>query len=128
MFKISTNGVLTGFYSFTGGIDGANPPARFVQGGDGSCYGTTYGGNGATGGTVFRLTIVPEAPVMTILPSNRNLVLTWPTNATGFVLQSTTNLASPVWTTNSAAPVVLNGQNTVTNLISGTPQFFRLSQ
>ena len=91
-------------------------------------YGTTNGGNGATGGTVCRLTIVPEAPVMTILPSNRNLILTWLTNATGFVLQSTTNLASPVWTTNSAAPVVLDGQNTVTNPISGTQQFFQLSQ
>jgi hypothetical protein len=33
-----------------------------------------------------------------------------------------------VWTTNSPAPVVANGQNTVTNPISGTQQFFRLTQ
>jgi hypothetical protein len=35
---------------------------------------------------------------------------------------------APVWTTNSPAPVVVNGQNTVTNPISGAQQFFRLSQ
>jgi hypothetical protein len=46
----------------------------------------------------------------------------------GYTLQSTTNLDSPVvWTTNSP-PVVVNGQNTVTNPISGKEMFFRLSQ
>jgi hypothetical protein len=55
--------------------------------------------------------------------------LTWPTNAAGFTLQFTTNLgSSAVWTTNSPAPVVVNGQNTVTNPISGAQQFYRLSQ
>jgi hypothetical protein len=44
-------------------------------------------------------------------------------------LQSTTNLVSPaLWTTVSPGPVVIDGQNAVTNPISGTQQFFRLSQ
>jgi len=44
-------------------------------------------------------------------------------------LQSTTNLISPVfWTKVSPSPVVLNRQNTVTNPISGTRQFYRLRQ
>jgi len=51
------------------------------------------------------------------------------TNATGLSLQSTTNLVSPgAWTTVSPAPVIVNGQNTVTNPISGMRQFYRLSQ
>jgi hypothetical protein len=55
------------------------------------------------------------------------IVLTWPTNAVGFTLQSTTNLLSPAsWVTNSPAPVVIAGQNTVTNPINGPQQFFRL--
>jgi hypothetical protein len=33
-----------------------------------------------------------------------------------------------VWITNSPAPVVIAGQNTVTNPITGPQQFFRLSQ
>jgi hypothetical protein len=44
-------------------------------------------------------------------------------------LESTTNLVPlVVWTTNSTAPVVISGQNTVTNPISGTQKFYRLSQ
>ena len=44
------------------------------------------------------------------------------------VSQSTTNLAFSAWTTASPAPVVVNGQYTVTNPITGTQQFYRLSQ
>jgi hypothetical protein len=55
--------------------------------------------------------------------------LTWPTNATGYTLQSTTNLVSTtVWSNVSPAAVVVNGQNAVTNPISGTKKFYRLSQ
>jgi hypothetical protein len=72
-------------------------------------------------------------PQLTIAPSGPNVLLRWPTNNagydyTGFTLQSTTNLVSPaVWATNSPAPVIVNGQNTVTNPISGPQQFYRLS-
>jgi uncharacterized repeat protein (TIGR03803 family) len=45
VFKISVNGVETVLYSFTGGMDGANPNG-LAQGSDGNFYGTTsYGGN-----------------------------------------------------------------------------------
>jgi hypothetical protein len=63
------------------------------------------------------------------LAAGTSVVLTWPTNEAGFTLQSTTNLVSPVaWSAVSPAPFVVNGQNTVTNPISGIPMFFRLSQ
>ncbi len=68
-------------------------------------------------------------PLLTIISSGANVVLTWPTDAAGFTLQSTTNLVSPVvWSTVSPAPVVVNGQNAVTNPVSGTKKFYRLSQ
>ena len=73
-------------------------------------------------------------PQLTLTPSDTNVLLTWPTNNlgydyTGFTVQSTTNLIPPlVWDTNSPAPVVINGQNTVTNPITGDQMFFRLSQ
>ncbi len=64
---------------------------------------------------------------LTITRSGTNIMLTWPTNALGFTLQSTTNLLSPAaWVTNSPAPVVIGGQNTVTNPITGPQQFYRL--
>jgi hypothetical protein len=68
-----------------------------------------------------------NAPQLTITRSGVNVLLTWPTNAPGFTVESATNLNSPVtWTSNSTSPVVVNGQNTITNPITGAKQFFRL--
>jgi len=135
VFKINTNGALITLYSFTGGNDGGTPYyAGLVQGSDGSFYGTTlYGGvrSGVSGvGTVFRLTVL--TPQLTITPSGANVILSWPTNyvgfITGFTLGFATNLASPaVWQTNSTAPVVIGGQNVITNPVTGSQMFFRLS-
>ena len=77
--------------------------------------------------TVFGVSASPVC--LTMIPSGANVILTWPTNATGFTLQSTTNLSSSaVWTTNSPAPVVVNRQNTVTNPLSSPQRYYRLSQ
>jgi uncharacterized repeat protein (TIGR03803 family) len=110
--------------------DGAQPTARLFLS-ESTLYGTTRNGGSSGAGTVFSLSLLPQ---LRATPSAANVILTWPTNIagfdySGFSLQSTTNLVSPaVWTTNSPAPVVVNGQNTVTNPIAGTQQFFRLSQ
>jgi len=72
-------------------------------------------------------TAPPPSPRLTITRSGANVILTWPTNAAAFTLQSTTNLVSPaLWNTNSPAPVIVNGQNTVTNPAAGAQKFFRL--
>jgi uncharacterized repeat protein (TIGR03803 family) len=124
---ISTSGALTTLYSFTGGNDGGGPNG-LVQGSDGNFYGTTSQGGQGNAGTVFRLTIVPQ-PQLTIIPSGPYVILAWPTNYSGFTLQSTPNLgASAVWTTNSSPPVVIGGENVVINTITGRQQFYRLSQ
>ncbi len=67
-------------------------------------------------------------PELSINLSRTNVVLTWPTNVGGFALLSATNILPTAWITNSTVPVIVNGQNTVTNPISGGQQFFRLSQ
>ncbi len=57
VFKITTNGLLTTLYSFTGGTDGYGLWAGLVRGTDGNFYGTTeYGGLYSGVGTVFRIT------------------------------------------------------------------------
>jgi len=109
--------------------DGACPLSGLVLSGN-TLYGTAkLGGTGGVG-TIFSISLLPQ---LTFTAAGENLVLTWPTNYagfdySGFALQSTTNLASPIWTTNLPAPVIINGQYAVTNPISGTQQFFRLSQ
>jgi uncharacterized repeat protein (TIGR03803 family) len=54
VFQVSTNGMLTTLYSFTGGNDGSFPSA-IVQGGDGNFYGTTYYGGTSNLGTIFKI-------------------------------------------------------------------------
>jgi uncharacterized repeat protein (TIGR03803 family) len=123
LFAINTDGTGFTLYSLAGDTDGASPSSLLLFGN--TLYGTAYSGGSSGTGTIFSLSIPPR---LTITQIGASAVLTWPSNATGYVLQSTLGLSSPVWTAVSPAPVVVNGQNTVTNLISGAQQFFRLSQ
>ena len=66
-------------------------------------------------------------PQLSLIRSASNAILSWPTNAVGFTLQSTTNLVfQAVWSTVSPAPVVVQGNYTVTNALSGSQKFYRL--
>ena len=56
VFKVSTSGVETVLYSFSGGADGASPGAGLVQGNDGNFYGTTFLAGAYSAGTVFSVT------------------------------------------------------------------------
>jgi len=68
-------------------------------------------------------------PRITPLLSGNSLIVTWPTNVPGFLLESATNLNSPTaWSTNPILPSVLNGQNVVTNPLTAPQMFFRLIQ
>ena len=135
IFAVNTDG--TGFrtlHSFTATTgtfavnnDGANPVACLTLFGN-VLYGTASVGGKYGNGTLFSLT-VPLPPQLTIIASMPNVILTWPTNSTGFSLQSTTNLVAPsVWAPVSTQPVIRNGNYSVTNSISGAQQFYRLLQ
>ena len=137
VFKVKTDGTsFDALYSFTArpsdypnaNSDGATPEFGLVLSNH-VLYGTADSGGSWGIGTVFSLLLPTDLPQLTVIASGPNVILTWPTNYNGFTLQSTTNLGSAAgWTTNSPPPVVVNGQNTVTNPISGTQQFYRLSQ
>jgi uncharacterized repeat protein (TIGR03803 family) len=126
VFAINTDG--TGFitlHNFTGGGDGVSPLAGLVLSGN-KLYGTANSGGNVGYGTIFSVSL--PMPQLTITPSSSSIILTWPTNFSGFDLQSTTNLNLGIWTPVSLTPSLANGRNTVTNPISGAQQFFRLSQ
>src|SRR5690348_1463350 len=89
---------------------------------------TTFGTTTLQPQETWNLFLTEVGVKMAIALSSGNVILTWPTNAVGYTLQSTTNLSLVSWSTVSPAPVVVNGQNTVTNLILGTQKFYRLSQ
>jgi uncharacterized repeat protein (TIGR03803 family) len=113
---------------FRANSDGAEPFGNLTLSGN-TVYGTALQGGTWGVGTVFSIALPLTPPQLTIAADGANVTLMWPTNFTGFTLQSTTNLISPAaWTAVSPAPVVVNGQNTVTNSVSGTQQYYRLSQ
>lgn len=128
VFALNTDG--TGFtvlHRFINDTDGGGPDTLTLVGN--SLYGVARYDGAFDNGTVFRLSFTPQ---LTIHRSEADVILTWPTNVagfdyTGFTLQSTTNLTSPViWSTNSLTPTLVNGQNTVTNRASEPHRFFRL--
>jgi uncharacterized repeat protein (TIGR03803 family) len=123
VFRITTSGALSSLWSFTDGHDGADPFAGLVQASNGNLYGTAPGGGTNFDGTVFEFTLPPSSPpVLSISSTGNQSVISWPVSAANYVLQSTTNLASPNWVTvTNAVP----GTATVTNSLPA--QYFRLA-
>jgi uncharacterized repeat protein (TIGR03803 family) len=135
-FALNTNGTgftlvhsFSAFDSSSNNIDGYNPSGLILSGN--TLYGTAFYGGSSGNGTLFSISFAPQVAISHV---GTNVIVTWPTNVAGFdyagfTLQSTTNLVSPAgWTTVSPASAVVSGQNTVTNPISGSQQFYRLSQ
>ena len=132
IFGINTDGTgFTNLYSFTGGTNGGAAPFGDLTRSGNTLYGTTYYsgnlGSGSGVGIVFSFSL--PLPQLTIALSGTNVVLRWPVNPAGFTLQSATNLISPtIWSQVSPLPVIADGQNAVTNPISGSQKLYRLSQ
>ena len=132
LYSFSTASVDPNNANYATNSDGAYPRASLILVGN-TLYGTTSLGGASGFGTVFSLTL-PVPPQLNIIAADANVVLTWPANATGFndagyTLESTTNLVPPIgWQTNSVAPIVIGGQNVITNPISSSQMFFRLTQ
>ena len=85
--------------------------------------------NQISGGSRFYRLATITAPALQAQVSGKNFILSWPTNATGYVLQTTTNLAAAnSWATVTNMPATVNQQNVVANQISGAARFYRLKQ
>jgi uncharacterized repeat protein (TIGR03803 family) len=130
VFAVNTNGTgFTTLHSFTGSSDGANPGADLILSGN-TLYGTASEGTTNGNGTVFSLSLAPVIrPQLSIIRSAPNVILSWPTNATGFVLQSATTLANGGdWQDTILSATETNGQKVVTLTPTGAHGFFRLNK
>ena len=85
-------------------------------------------GGSSGNGTVFRLSLPIGPPQLTIIPSGANVILTWPTNAAGFLLESTPSLTAPNWQPAPETPVATNGQRLVTTPADQRERYFRLQE
>jgi hypothetical protein len=67
-------------------------------------------------------------PTLDIQASGTNAIISWPSSTDpSFVLQSTTNLASPTWSS-AGMPATIGNQNIVTNALNWNAQFYRLKK
>jgi uncharacterized repeat protein (TIGR03803 family) len=133
-FTLWANGAFLILHSFTNGVDGATPLAGLIQGSDGSFYGASLQGVGASLGTLFRIT--PSGvftplhsfgggadggnPLASLVQgSNGNLYGTASTggsNGVGTVFSLSTNgLFTPLWSFNAT-----NGSSPAGPLVQGS--------
>ena len=86
---------------------------------------TDASGNGST--AVARVTVPHSTnPPLTIRHAGPQLVVSWPTNYTGFTLESSHDCAT--WADCANPPVIVSGQCWVTNSVSPGACFFRLKK
>jgi hypothetical protein len=115
----TSNGLTTSWSASVTLSPGTNTIYGFSRDGDGACSTDAW----------VNVTYDPPltSPKLGIVKQSSNLVFTWLTNESGFVLQSSSNLGpAAVWSTNIPSPVVVGGQNVVTNSLSGSRMFYRL--
>ncbi len=70
-------------------------------------------------------TVVPR---LTITPSGGDVLLSWPTNFTGYTLTAAPSLSSPITFTNVSTGIVVGTQYVVTNTPSAASLFYRLKR
>ncbi|HEY5041542.1 MAG TPA: immunoglobulin domain-containing protein [Verrucomicrobiae bacterium] len=114
------NGATNSNYSITG--------VQTNQSGKYSVVVTNASGSLTSSNATLTVTIpLPPPPILFAKKQGTNMVFSWPTNATGYTLISSTNLGfSAVWITNLPLPVIVKGTNVVTNSMSGLRKFYRL--
>jgi hypothetical protein len=70
--------------------------------------------------------LTPVPPSLTVTGQSGKVVISWPTNAGGYLLESTTNLTSTNWSPVPSAPSVVGSFNVITNPVNGSALFYRL--
>jgi uncharacterized repeat protein (TIGR03803 family) len=131
IFTITTNGNdFAAIYQFSSldnngetNFDGAYPSAGVIMAGN-TLYGTSKNGGYGGRGTVFALAL-PILPSLGIAETDTNILISWPTAAVGFDLESCTDLSAANWTSVTTGLTVVD-----TNFVFASPAsksaYFRL--
>jgi hypothetical protein len=89
-----------------------------------------YNGFGASSNSAtISVTTSLSAPTLYYSRQASNLVLSWPTNVTGFTLEFATNFPASAWAPHPNSPLILNGQFMITDImdtVDGGHRFYRL--
>jgi subtilisin family serine protease len=80
------------------------------------------------GGVFVNVTNGVALPTLQIIRAGNQVLLSWPTNASGFVLRSAQNLSGGGWGSVAGAPGVIGSRFYLTNTITGPARFYRLQK
>ena len=113
--------------NFKTNSDGSTPFGSLILSGS-TFYGTAQSGGGSGDGTVFALGLGGPPPLLAIALADTHALISWPTSASGYVLQTAADLTSETWS-NITSGIGIAGTNFVfTNLVNNPAAFFRLKQ
>lgn len=79
-------------------------------------------------GYLVKLSSAVASPPLEVARSASNIVVSWSTNATGFVLETTGGLGTPDWQRAPGQPLTVGGRYTIIQKASGFYQFYRLKR
>ena len=114
---VSSAFTILSYGAFTGGFNNINLPSV-------ATWQTTYG---STALTIKVLQLGLTLPRLTVLSSSTNMILSWPTNASAFVLNRTASLSLPITWIPVTSGITVNGtNNTITINTSSGNQFYAL--
>jgi uncharacterized repeat protein (TIGR03803 family) len=133
IYQITTAGVFTPIYSFSGGSDGSFPSAGLVQVADGTFFGTAQSAGPNNVGVIYRLNLgLPPTPLPPVFQgatlTNGAIALIWSSiNGLSYQLQYSADLGAGTWS-NAGNAVLANGTTlTVTDTMASPPRFYRVA-
>jgi len=106
-----------------GGLNGTGGPYT-LSGTIGQPDAGIMGGGALDGG--FWGLFGPLQPLLTIERSSANVIISWPSPSTGFVLQEITDLVAGVWSNVAQVPTDNGTTKSMTTPASGTTKYYRL--
>jgi len=90
-------------------VDETNPDAGVITGG-------------------WTLTITTAPVILSITKLQSDAILSWTNAASGYTLQASPSLSSPAWTNTDAQPSLIGGNFVVTNALTSSQMFYRLTK
>ena len=111
---VSSAFTILSYGAFTGGFNNTNLPSAVT-------WQTTYG---STALTIKVLGLGPTIPALSVLSRPPDMVLSWPTNASTFVLNRTASLRLPITWTPVTSGITVNGTNNTITINTSTGNQF----
>jgi ELWxxDGT repeat protein len=109
--------------------EGSSNPSQFVYANGALYFSADDGVHGVQLWQYTAETFATEQPVLDIARVGNNVVLSWPADATGYTLETTTNLSLPLsWVGFSGTQTIVGNRYTVTDKVAGGSRFYRLKK